>query len=72
MAKTALAAIHPVRDFGERVIFRQGKRCFREMMDHLSAEALPVYRTLVHEDPAVFEMLLQTTPVKTAAPVWLW
>jgi phosphoenolpyruvate carboxylase len=42
---------------------------FREMMDRLSAEALPVYRTLVHEDPAVFEMLLQTTPVKELAHV---
>ncbi|HEU5186420.1 MAG TPA: phosphoenolpyruvate carboxylase, partial [Gemmatimonadaceae bacterium] len=42
---------------------------FREMMDRLSAEALPVYRTLVHEDPAIFEMLLQTTPVKELAHV---
>ncbi len=42
---------------------------FREMMDHLSAEALPVYRSLVHDDPAVFDMLLQTTPVKELAHV---
>jgi phosphoenolpyruvate carboxylase len=42
---------------------------FREVMDRLSAEALPVYRTLVHDDPAVFEMLLQTTPVKELAHV---
>ncbi|HEY7406727.1 MAG TPA: phosphoenolpyruvate carboxylase [Gemmatimonadaceae bacterium] len=42
---------------------------FREIMDRLSAEALPVYRTLVHDDPAVFEMLLQTTPVKELAHV---
>jgi phosphoenolpyruvate carboxylase len=43
--------------------------CFREMMDRLSTEALPVYRGRVHEDPAVFEMLLQTTPVKELAHV---
>ena len=42
---------------------------FREVMDGLSAHALPVYRALVHEDPAVFEMLLQTTPVKELAHV---
>ena len=42
---------------------------FREMMDRLSAEALPVYRTLVHEDPAIFQMLLETTPVKELAHV---
>jgi phosphoenolpyruvate carboxylase len=42
---------------------------FREIMDRLSGEALPVYRTLVHDDPAVFQMLLQTTPVKELAHV---
>jgi phosphoenolpyruvate carboxylase len=42
---------------------------FREVMDQLSATALPVYRKLVHEDPAVFEMLLKTTPVKELAHV---
>ena len=42
---------------------------FREMMDRLSSDSLPVYRTLVHDDPAVFEMLLQTTPVKELAHV---
>ena len=43
--------------------------CFRELMDRLSADALPVYRGLVHDDDAVFEMLLQTTPVKELAHV---
>jgi phosphoenolpyruvate carboxylase len=42
---------------------------FREVMDRLSDEALPVYRSLVHENPAVFDMLLQTTPVKELAHV---
>jgi len=42
---------------------------FREVMDRLSEEALPVYRRLVHEDSAVFEMLLETTPVKELAHV---
>ena len=42
---------------------------FREIMDRLSATALPVYRKLVHEDPAVFELLLETTPVKELAHV---
>jgi phosphoenolpyruvate carboxylase len=42
---------------------------FREVMDRLSEEALPVYRSLVHENPAVFDMLLQTTPVKELAHV---
>ena len=42
---------------------------FREVMERLSAAALPVYRTLVHDDPAIFEMLLQTTPVKELAHV---
>ncbi len=42
---------------------------FRDVMDRLSAEALPVYRGLVHEDPAIFQMLIQTTPVKELAHV---
>ena len=42
---------------------------FREVMDRLADDALPIYRRLVHEDPAVFEMLLQATPVKELAHV---
>jgi phosphoenolpyruvate carboxylase len=42
---------------------------FRETMDRMAADALPVYRALVHEDPSVFEMLQQTTPVKELAHV---
>ena len=42
---------------------------FREVMDRLAADALPLYRGLVHEDPAVFQMLLQATPVKELAHV---
>lgn len=42
---------------------------FRAMMDQLAADALPVYRSIVHEDPAVFEMLLEATPVKELAHV---
>ncbi|MGQ0715260.1 MAG: phosphoenolpyruvate carboxylase [Gemmatimonadaceae bacterium] len=42
---------------------------FREAMERMSADALPVYRSLVHEDQAVFEMMQRTTPVKELAHV---
>jgi phosphoenolpyruvate carboxylase len=60
--------MHAFTDWREAVQPDEESR-FREMMDRLSATALPVYRTLVHDDPAVFEMLLQTTPVKELAHV---
>lgn len=37
---------------------------FREVMEELSALALPVFRRLVHEDPRIFELFLQATPVR--------
>ncbi len=36
---------------------------FRALMEQLSAEALPYFRHLVHEDPRLFELLLTATPV---------
>ena len=44
-------------------------RRYRDTMDVLAAEALPVYRTLVHEDPALFEFFQQSTPVRELAHV---
>jgi phosphoenolpyruvate carboxylase len=62
------ALLHAFTDW-RKTLAAGEEACFREMMDRLSAEALPVYRGLVHEDPAIFEMLLQTTPVKELAHV---
>ena len=42
---------------------------FREAMDRMSEDALPIYRELVHEDEAVFAMMQNTTPVKELAHV---
>ncbi|MCA9551568.1 MAG: phosphoenolpyruvate carboxylase [Myxococcales bacterium] len=42
---------------------------FREVMDELSAAALPVYRGLVHEQDALFHMFLDATPVRELAHV---
>jgi phosphoenolpyruvate carboxylase len=44
-------------------------RRFREVMDTLSAAALPLYRARVHDDPALFRLFLETTPVKELSRV---
>jgi phosphoenolpyruvate carboxylase len=62
------ALMHAFTDWRKAIAPAEESR-FRELMDRLSTESLPVYRTLVHDDPAVFEMLLQTTPVKELAHV---
>lgn len=42
---------------------------FREVMDRLSAEALPVFRRLVHEENALFSAFIEATPVRELAHV---
>lgn len=42
---------------------------FRHRMDQLAATALPAYRALVHDDPAVFQLFLGSTPVRELAHV---
>jgi phosphoenolpyruvate carboxylase len=42
---------------------------FHATMDELAALALPVYRGRVHEDPALFRLFLETTPVRELANV---
>jgi phosphoenolpyruvate carboxylase len=42
---------------------------YRAMMDALAADALPVYRQLVHEDPALFDFFQTATPVRELAHV---
>lgn len=42
---------------------------FREIMDRLCAIALPVFRGRVHEDPALFDLFQQATPVRELAHV---
>ena len=42
---------------------------FRARMDKLSADALPAWRRLVHDDPAVFQLFLHATPVRELAHV---
>ncbi|MFP5212688.1 MAG: phosphoenolpyruvate carboxylase, partial [Acidobacteriota bacterium] len=42
---------------------------FREVMERLSALALPVYRNLVHGDTRLFNMFLKATPVRELAHV---
>ena len=37
---------------------------FREVMDRLSAEALPVFRRLVHEETSLFSAFIEATPVR--------
>ncbi len=44
-------------------------REFREVMDRLSALALPVYRGLVHEDDRLFQLFLAATPARELAHV---
>jgi phosphoenolpyruvate carboxylase len=55
-------------DWRERAAPGEDAR-FREVMDRLSALALPVYRKRVHEDPALFQLFLQCTPVRELANV---
>jgi phosphoenolpyruvate carboxylase len=42
---------------------------FRAAMDQMSAAALPAFRQRVHEDPALFRMFIDTTPVRQLANV---
>lgn len=42
---------------------------FREMMEHLSNLALPVYRRLVFESARLFHLFLEATPVRELADV---
>jgi phosphoenolpyruvate carboxylase len=42
---------------------------FREVMDRLSAIALPYFRSKVHDDPAAFHFLMDVTPVRALAQV---
>lgn len=42
---------------------------FREVMDKLSAIALPSFRGRVHDDPRLFSLFLNTTPVKELSRV---
>ncbi|MBX2810591.1 MAG: phosphoenolpyruvate carboxylase [Myxococcales bacterium] len=42
---------------------------WREIMDRLAARALPVFRNLVHENPGLFHMFLNVTPVRSLAQV---
>jgi len=42
---------------------------FRELMDRLSALALPAFRGRVHEDPALFGLFVGSTPVRELAHV---
>ena len=42
-------------------------RRFREAMDALAARSLELYRELVHENPALFELFLAATPVAELA-----
>lgn len=54
--------------------WREGKDAktiahYREIMDQLSGLALPVFQTLVHEEPDLFKMFIGQTPVKELAHV---
>ncbi len=42
---------------------------FRSTMDELSAHALPAFRSVVHEDGALYELLTTATPLKELANV---
>jgi phosphoenolpyruvate carboxylase len=42
---------------------------FREIMDRMSARALPIFRSRVHEDRALFELFLEATPVRELSRV---
>jgi len=42
---------------------------FRELMDRMAAEALPVFRGIVHEDDRLFRLFREATPVRELAHV---
>jgi phosphoenolpyruvate carboxylase len=42
---------------------------FHAAMDRMAAAALPVFRGIVHDDPALFQFFLQATPVRELANV---
>ena len=60
--------LHAFTDWRKELAPGEEER-FREAMDRMSEHALPIYRKLVHEDPAVFTMMQDTTPVKELAHV---
>jgi len=62
------ALLHGFDDWRRAVDAREVAR-YRETMDRLAALALPVYRRLVHEDPALFAFFQQATPVRELAHV---
>ena len=45
------------------------ERLFREVMERLSAAALPVFRRVVHQEPRLFEQFMEVTPVRELALV---
>ncbi|HEU4538747.1 MAG TPA: phosphoenolpyruvate carboxylase, partial [Polyangiaceae bacterium] len=55
-------------DWRERLAPGEEAR-FREVMERLSALALPAFRRRVHDDPALFRFFLETTPVRELAHV---
>ena len=58
--------LHGFNDWRDAVSERDVAR-FREVMDRLSARSLAVYRELVHDDPALFELFRTATPVEELA-----
>ncbi|HYD53178.1 MAG TPA: phosphoenolpyruvate carboxylase, partial [Gemmatimonadaceae bacterium] len=64
----AATLLHGFSDWRREVPEREVQR-WRETMDRLAAHALPVYRGLVHEDPALFEFFQTATPVRELAHV---
>ena len=60
------ALLHGFRDWRTGVSADDVAR-FRAAMDALSARSLAVYRARVHDDPAVFHLLLAATPVAALA-----
>ena len=64
----AATLLHGFDDW-RRALPAERVRRYRETMDTLAARALPVYRGLVHEDPALFEFFQQATPVRELAHV---
>jgi phosphoenolpyruvate carboxylase len=60
--------LHAFADWREDLAPDEEAR-FREAMNRMSDDALPIYRKLVHEDEAVFAMMQTTTPVKELAHV---
>lgn len=48
---------------------RETQAVYRTLVDELAATALPVFRGLVYEDPRLFKLFLNATPVKELAHV---